>query len=507
MKKWLPVVAFAFCTLAAKAAAAGDLAKEFFSPPDSARPWVYCFWLEGNVTREGITADLEAMRRAGVGGLLFMDGDMGNPKGPHRFMSPSWRAMFQHMVSEAGRLGLEINLNDCPGWAGSGGSWIKPEQASQKVVTSETVIQGPVHLDAVLAQPPALKDYYRDIAVLACPAPAADAAGKFRRIENFNSTKSFSGDQDFAACVPWPRFIPTNPQWPIVPGPQCIASAKVQDLTARMDQRGRLTWDAPAGRWLILRIGHTVAGGGTRMAQAEAAGLECDKLSKSAIEAQFSAMVEKLAADVGPLTGKTLVSTHVDSWESGSGNWTAGFRDEFRRRRGYDLLPYLPTLNGLVVNSLEASERFLWDWRETICEMLLENYAGHLAELARKKGCASRSRPTTERATICATGDAPTNRCASSGIAAVIRGFHCATSLRRWRLRPTSTAGGSSAPRHLPTGAAISSIIPQPSSDWATGHFAPGSTVSISANGSCNRGPSACRACRSFSLGPYSTGR
>ena len=127
----------------------GGSGEEVFSPPDSARPWVYCFWLEGNVTREGITADLEAMRRAGIGGLLFMDGDMGNPKGPHRFMSPSWRAMFQHMVSEADRLGLEINLNDCPGWAGSGGSWIKPEQASQKVVTSETVIQGPVHLDAV----------------------------------------------------------------------------------------------------------------------------------------------------------------------------------------------------------------------------------------------------------------------------------------------------------------------------------------------------------------------
>jgi hypothetical protein len=135
-----------------------------------------------------------------------------------------------------------------------------------------------------------------------------------------------------------------------------------------------------------LLIGHTVAGGGTRMAQAEAAGLECDKLSKSAIEAQFSAMVEKLAAEVGSLAGKTLVSTHVDSWESGSGNWTAGFRDEFRRRRGYDLLPYLPTLNGLVVDSLEASERFFRDWRETICEMLLDNYAGHLRELAHKKG-------------------------------------------------------------------------------------------------------------------------
>jgi hypothetical protein len=382
----LGITALALCALAAEAGAAGDLAKEFAAPPDSARPWVYCFWLEGNVTREGITADLEAMRRAGIGGLLFMDGDMGNPKGPHRFMSDSWRAMFKHMVSEAGRLGLEVNLNNCPGWAGSGGSWVTPEQASQKVVTSETVVQGPARFDAVLASPQAARGYYRDIAVLACPAPAADAAGKVRRIENFNSAKSFAGDQDFAGCVTWPRFIPTSPRWPDVPGPQCVALAKVQDVTGRMDRVGRLTWDVPAGKWLILRIGHTVAGGGTRMAQAEGAGLECDKLSKSAIHAHFSAMVEKLAADVGPLAGKSLVSTHIDSWESGSGNWTAGFREEFRRRRGYDLLPFLPTLSGLVVDSLEASERFLWDYRETVCEMLLENYAGHLRALAREKG-------------------------------------------------------------------------------------------------------------------------
>lgn len=358
----------------------------FITPPNSAKPWVYCFWLEGNVTREGITADLEAMQRAGIGGLLFMDGDMGNPKGTHRFMSESWRTMFKYMVSEAHRLELKINLNNDPGWAGSGGPWVKPKQASQKVVISETIIRGPVHFDAVLAQPPTTQGFYRDIAVLAYPAPALNAKGKFYRIENFNSTKSFAGGQDFAGVVPWPRFISTNPQWPIIPDSQCIVATKVQNLTARMDQRGQLQWDVPDGRWLVLRVGHTLAGGTTRSSQPEATGLECNKLSKSAIEAHFSAMVGKLLKDVGQLAGKTLVSIHIDSWEAGSGNWTDGFREEFRRRRGYDLLPYLSTLNGLVVNSLEESERFLWDYRETVSEMLLENYAGHLKELAHKKG-------------------------------------------------------------------------------------------------------------------------
>ena len=367
-------------------AAPDALEGAFVKPPDSARPWVYCFWLEGNVTREGITADLEAMKRSGIGGLIVMDGDMGNPKGPVRFLSAEWRALFKHMVAEADRLGLEVNMNNDPGWAGSGGAWVTPEMASQKVVATETLVTGPSRFDAVLPQPAGQHGYYRDIAVLAYPAPTVDTGGHFYRIADFNSTKSFAGGRDFAGVVPWPRNIPTSATWPAVPAGQGTASTKMTDITARMGADGRLQWDVPPGRWIVLRFGHTVAGGTSRQAQAEGFGLECDKLSKRAVEAHFNAMIGKLIGDVGPLAGKAFVSTHIDSWEGCSGNWTAGFRDEFRKRRGYDLLPYLAALDGLVVDSLEVSERFLWDYRETVCELMLENYAGHLGDLARKKG-------------------------------------------------------------------------------------------------------------------------
>jgi hypothetical protein len=93
-----------------------------------------------------------------------------------------------------------------------------------------------------------------------------------------------------------------------------------------------------------------------------------------------------LIADVGELAGKTLVATHIDSWEVGSQNWTPRFREEFRRRRGYDPLPYLPVITGRVVESWEVSERFLWDWRQTVSELLVENYAGHLRTLAHRHG-------------------------------------------------------------------------------------------------------------------------
>jgi len=362
------------------------LASDFAKPPASARPWVYCFWLDGNVTKEGITADLEAMQRAGIGGALVMDGSMASPKGPVRLLSPVWQELFQHMLVEADRLGMKINLSNDPGWAGSGGPWVRPEEASQHVVVSEKKVVGGSHFDAVLDTPPTKFNPYRDIAVLAFPVPATDANGKFYRLDVGKSGETFGGQVDFCGCVPWPRNIPMPAQWQTVPPGQCVPLSNVVDLTQKMDATGRLVWDAPAGDWVVMRIGYAPIGSRNRAAQPEGTGWECDKLSKSALKAHFDAMLGKLIANAGPLAGKSLVSTHIDSWEAGSGNWTPEFRAEFQRRRGYDLLRYLPVMHGIMVESLEVTKRFLWDLRETINDLLLENYAGYLGELAKEKG-------------------------------------------------------------------------------------------------------------------------
>ena len=122
--------------------AAGELEKNFARPPASARPWVYWFWLNSNVTPEGITADLEAMRRVGIGGVLLMDVDQGVLAGSVKFMDDAWRELFAHAVREAKRLGMEINANNGPGYFGSGGAWMSPEMGMQTVLTSETRVQG-----------------------------------------------------------------------------------------------------------------------------------------------------------------------------------------------------------------------------------------------------------------------------------------------------------------------------------------------------------------------------
>ena len=345
-----------------------ELDRQFQTPPDSSKPWVYWFWLNGNITREGITADLEAMHRVGIGGVLIMEVDQGTPVGPVDFMSQRWRELFKHVTTEAQRLGLEVNLNNDAGWNGSGGPWIKPEQSMQKVVWSEMEVEGPRQLDAELPQPEVVAGFYRDIAVLAFPMPEP------YRIDRIEYKAGYRvGDAGPASQASLPPEI-------------VIARDRITDISSRMDKDGRLGWDVPSGKWTIIRFGHTSTGVQNAPAPESGRGLECDKLSKEGIEANFAGMMAKLIADVGPAAGKSLVATHIDSWENGAQNWTARMREEFRERRGYDLLPFLPAMTGRVVGSLEISERFLWDLRQTISDLVVENYAGHMRILAHQHG-------------------------------------------------------------------------------------------------------------------------
>jgi hypothetical protein len=355
------------------AAQQGDgLARGFNHPPAKARPWVYWFWLNGNITREGITADIEAMQRVGVGGVLIMEVDQGAPVGPVDFAGPKWRELFKHVCSEANRLGLEVNMNNDAGWCGSGGPWVTPAQSMQKMVWSETPAKG--HFEGTLAQPKAEANYYRDIAVLAVPA---DASTPPYRIENIQGKASFVA-----------QAIPPRASWPAVAKGVAIPRGKVVDLTGKMDAGGKLVCDLPAGNWTILRMGHTSTNVVNAPAPLTGRGLEVDKLDRDAVTAYYQGLMGKLVSDNKPLAGqgKALVATHIDSWEIHTQNWTPKFREGFRRLRGYDILPFLPVYTGRVVDSLEVSERFLWDLRQTVNDLLLANYADHFRELAHRDG-------------------------------------------------------------------------------------------------------------------------
>ncbi len=119
-----------------------DLEAAFVKPPANARPHTWWHWMNGNISADGITRDLEAMARVGVGGVQMFDVGTGIPKGPVETLSPEWLRLVRHAASEANRLGLSFTMHNCPGWSSSGGPWVTPDRAMQQLVWSETTIDG-----------------------------------------------------------------------------------------------------------------------------------------------------------------------------------------------------------------------------------------------------------------------------------------------------------------------------------------------------------------------------
>ncbi len=156
------------------AASGVDLEKDFASPPDATKPRCYWYWMDGNITTNGITKDLEAMRRVGIGEAyigIIADQSRLAPGDVKILTEPFWNTM-THAVREGTRLGVDIGVFNSPGWSQSGGPWVKPEQAMRHLVLPEIQLHGPQHFSGKLPRP---EGDFQDVAVLAFPAPKDDA--------------------------------------------------------------------------------------------------------------------------------------------------------------------------------------------------------------------------------------------------------------------------------------------------------------------------------------------
>ncbi len=165
---------------------------------------------------------------------------------------------------------------------------------------------------------------------------------------------------------------------------EVIRKESIIDISSKMSIRGELNWEVPNGNWTILRFGHTPTGSEIRPAGSGAQGLENDKLSKESMDAHWRQAIQPWLDD--PETRELFNTVHIDSYEAGSQNWTPKMKEEFRRRNGYDITLYLPVLIGRVVDSDLSSERFLWDFRQTVCDMFTENYYEHFRDLCHAAG-------------------------------------------------------------------------------------------------------------------------
>ena len=282
------------------------------APPHDVKPWVWYWWLNGKISKEGFTRDFEEMRKHGIAGATATDGSEAGPEVGARpaFMSADWRELFRHAVREAGRCGIALSISVCSGY-NAGGPWVTPQHAAKRLVASRTIVQGPGKTSVDLPKPEnSLQggagwnfnnatangrlpdgqakmrkwlDFYRDIAVLAVPLPEQTAEKT---------------------------------------GEQVWCSDRVVDLSGQLDARGRVTWKVPPGRWEVSSL--VMCGGWlTHNAGSGPAGLEIDPLSAEAMDAHFAETGAKMIADAGPLAGKTLQYLHMDSWEiEGQPTWT-----------------------------------------------------------------------------------------------------------------------------------------------------------------------------------------
>ncbi|NNF32618.1 MAG: hypothetical protein HKN68_00805 [Saprospiraceae bacterium] len=363
------IIVFLLCAVTA-IAQSPPLGAGFHNPPNEAKARTWWHWMNGNVSRSGITADLEAMKEVGIQEAQLFNVKLSLPEGPVKYLSPEWLDLFQHAAREAKRLGLELAFHNSAGWSSSGGPWITPEHAMQTVVYSEVTLNEGDLFDGFLPQPESKLDYYRDIAVFAFPKPESDI-----RIDNLDY-KNLS-DRIRNHLTPDTKSIPQQ---------AIVKETEIINLTSMVSADGHLKWEALDGDWIILRIGHTPTGKKNHPAVPGGHGLECDKMSKKAVDAYWQGGITPIIKKLGDLIGTVVNNCIIDSYEVGATNWTSGFENEFLRLRGYSLINYLPTMAGYYVNSGEQTERFLWDFRRTIGDLMAENYYSHFRELCHKEG-------------------------------------------------------------------------------------------------------------------------
>ena len=485
----------------------------FRNPPKVYSPETWFHFIGGNVAKSGITADLEAIAHAGLSGIHLFHGQFGGPwpgVAPQiACLSSSWDDAVRYTAEECRRLGLRFTMQNCPGWAMSGGPWIKPSNAMRNLVWSRIDTEGG-QVDKVLPVPqPSAEEWldYNDIAVLAFLTPLGDnneilkpqmvksdislpwkefisgenkdafklepsseekphwlevifpeqvvlRTVEFSDVQGFNhawcyepgvevtiqaiypdgtiqqvmktpmpqaswqsnhpislacdeageaktyrikivnqhemslrSLRLFSAARknNWESEAAWTlRSIVRDSEHPKQSPEAFIKQENILDISAFMDKSGRLKWQAPNGKWTILRIGHVNAGQKNGPAPPEGTGWECDKLSESGPQAQFDGYIGRL--NNGPLNGGLLNGMLMDSWECYTQTWTTEMESEFRNHTGYELKKWIPAVFGYVINDQETTSRFLRDWRGVIGDLFSNRFYGSMSKLAKENG-------------------------------------------------------------------------------------------------------------------------
>ena len=455
--------------------------KKFTQTPKEQPLAVYWYWLDGNISEEGVVKDLHAMKTVGISRVqIGMIGDgQGAPHGPVRMFSEEWWKIMHTMFKTAGELDIEVGLFNCPGWSQSGGPWVKPEQSMRYLAAVNETVQGPAKFNGKL---PSLGKDAQDVRVLAYPAKGTDAKtivadkvkhdktivlagneaitarslvlyladegegemelavrkdGEWVTIDSYYLDRTntnpnvgfiplapytfslpevegsefrvtleesgfigkveisekpqveFFAEKTLGKMFPYPLPMWDDYLWrnqPEYNDTDMLQATQVIDITSHMTPDGKLIWDVPEGTWVISRTGMLTTGVECSPAPKEGRGLETDKMSKEHIRAHFDNYLGKILERIPAEDRKTFRIVVEDSYETGGQNWTDNMIEAFKEAYGYDPVPYIPALSGTIVGSPDITDRFLWDLRRLVADMVAYEYVAGLREVSHEHG-------------------------------------------------------------------------------------------------------------------------
>jgi hypothetical protein len=484
----------------------------FVTPHDSNTVWCYWYWIGDDISKEGITKDLEAMKEVGIGAAFIGNINPNEVDGPVPMLSEEWWDHMVHAVNEGKRIGVDIGTFNCPGWSMSGGPWVKPDMAMRHLVYSETTITGGGAKTIELKKP---EGEFQDSYVLAFPFKGANLTilnnqnsmvtispqidnekalldgdlstvavfnasnkeysivfeldkamiarsvqlipgrtgfnancklfalidGEYQEVKSFfferqNTNVNVGPDVSGAVSIAlsdvnsnafklvckdegrrWPtgagfaeiiiseepvlehfvekklgKMYPSPlPQWDsylwkdqeeIKSAELTIDEKQVIDISNKMDANGILNWDIPEGEWTVMRLGMVPTGTKNSPSAPQGKGYEIDKASSKIARYHFEQYVGELLKRVPEENRSALKYVIADSYEQGSQNWTDDFEQRFEGQFGYNPKKYLPVFAGKVVNSIEESNRFLWDLRRAVADQVAYEYVGGLRKVS-----------------------------------------------------------------------------------------------------------------------------
>ena len=334
---------------------------------DEAKPWTFWNWKYGSVSRPGIHADLTGMKNVGMGGIWLMPvreaGECLEFQDGVAQLSPEFWKMMDYSFLLADSLDFDMGIHVLPG-----NPLVLPAESMQKVVWTDTIMKGGKKIEGLqMWQPESYKDgkmqsagseggYYQDIAAFAIRFKGK--TGPAWR----NATDSAARSE----AVPMTDVLPLKMEGGMVMGVMV---------------NGILQNKLPKGSWCLLRMGHTSTGQ-THATDGKGMGLEVDRFSPAAVKKLFDSWYAPL---LNRPHGDVVSYLYIDPREWGSQNWGCQFAEEFKVRRGYDLIPYLPVMAGVPLESASRYEQVQNDIRLTIGELVKEKFFQTFTRLAEEQ--------------------------------------------------------------------------------------------------------------------------